>query len=125
MPRDNILLRKLAMPKQVRLLNGQTFVARYERVNRGTLAPTNVRIKRTYRCTIGPRQQRLRYFGPRRQCRSRQQPQQGTGIETNVIRGINLGKKAANTELDCMIVDDAVSLIPKGYKLKNKLFGKK
>ena len=24
-----------------------------------------------------------------------------------------------------MIVDDAVSLIPKAYKLKNKLFGKK
>ena len=99
MPRDNILLRKLATSKQVRLPNGQIFVARYERVNRGTLAPTNVRIKRTYRRSIGPRQQRLRYFGPRRQCRSRQQPQQGTGIETNVIRGINLGKKQRTLSL--------------------------
>ena len=125
MPRDNILLHKLAMPKQVRLPNERTFVARYERVNRGTLAPRNVRIRRTYRYSIGPRRQRLRYFGPRRQRRRRQQPQQGTGIENNVIRGINLGKKAVGTELGCMIVDDAISLILKAYKkLKNKLFGK-
>ena len=126
MPRDNILLRKLATPKQVRLLNGKTFVARCERVNRRTLAPTNVRIRRTYRHSIGPRRQRLRYFGPRRQRRRRQQPQQETGIETNVIRGLNLEKKAANTELGCMIVDDPVRVIPKVYrKLKNKLFRRK
>ena len=126
MPRDNILLRKLATPKQVRRPNGRTFTARYERVNRGTLAPTNVKIKITYRRSIGPRRQRLRYFGPRRQRRRRQQPQQGTCIETNVIRGLNLGKKAADTELGRMIVDDEVSLTPKAYKkLKKKLFRKK
>ena len=38
-PRNNILLRKLATPKQERIPNGRTFVARYERVNRGTVAP--------------------------------------------------------------------------------------
>ena len=79
-----------------------------------------MKIRRTYRCSIGPKRQRLRYFGPRRQCRHRQQPQQGTGIETNVIRGINLGKKAADTELERMIVDDAVSLIRKVYKKQKK-----
>ena len=40
--------------------------------------------------------------------------------------GIDLGKRAANTEMRRMIVDDVVSLIPKGYKvLKNKLFRRK
>ena len=95
MPRHNILLHQLAAPKQVRLSNGRTFVAGYERVSRGTLAPTNVRIKTTYRRSIGPRRQRLKYFGPRRQRRRRQQPQQRTGIETNVIRGLKLGKKTS------------------------------
>ena len=100
------------MPKQGRFPNGRIFTGRYERVNRGISAPINGKIKRTYRRCIGPRRQRLRYFGPRRQRRRKQQPQQG--------------KKAADTELGCMIVDDAVSLIPKAYKkLKNKLFGKK
>ena len=126
MPRNNILLRKLATPKQVRLPNGRTFTALYEKVNRGTLAPKNVKIRRTYGRSIGPRQQGLRYFGPRRQSRRREQPQQGTAIETNVIRGLNIGKKAAGTELGRMIVDDAVSLIPKAYKkLKKSYLGKK
>ena len=105
LPRDNILLRKLATPKQVRLPNGQTFVARYERVNRASLAPTNVTIKRTYRRTIGPRRQRLRYFCPRRQHKCKQQ---GKGIQDNVVRSINLGKQAVDTELGRMIVADAV-----------------
>ena len=62
MPRYNILLRKLAMPEQVRLPIARTYSALYERVNRGTLAPTNVKIRRTYRHSIGLRQQRLKYF---------------------------------------------------------------
>ena len=96
MPQDYILLHKLATPKQVTLPSGRT---------------------------LGLRRQRLRYFGPRKPRRRRQHPQQGTGIETNIIRGIHLGKKAAYTELGHMIVDDAVGLIPKAYrKLKNKLF---
>ena len=90
LPRDNILLRKSATPKQIKLPNGRAFVARYKRVNRRTLAPTNVTINKTYRRSIGPRRQRLRYFGPRTQRVRTQQPQQGTGTETNVIRGINL-----------------------------------
>ena len=54
-PLNNVLLQKLAQPKQVRLPNGSTFLARYERVNRGTLAPTKVRVRRTYTRSIGPR----------------------------------------------------------------------
>ena len=113
------LLRKLATPKQVKqvkqvkLPNGRIFVARYERVNRVTLARTNIRIKRTSPRAIGPRQQRLKYFGPRNQCKQRQQ---GAGVQDNVIRGINLGKQAADTELGRMIIDDAVSLIRKRIK---------
>ena len=54
MPRDNILLRKLPKPKPVRLPNGRTFYAKYGQVSRREL-PQNVRVRRTYRRTIGPR----------------------------------------------------------------------
>ena len=112
-PQNNILLQKLATPKKVRLPKGRKFLARYERVNRGTLAPTNVNIRRTYTRSIGLRRQRQRRIGPRRQRRHRQpqaqqQQQQGTGIENNLIKGINLGKKAANTEAGRMIVNETV-----------------
>ena len=127
--RNNILLRRLAQPRQVTLPIGRTFLARYELVNRASLYPTNVRIKRTYRRKIGPRRQR----------KLRKKQQEGSGYidSQNIIRridlgkraantGIDLGKRAANTEVGRMIVDDVVSLIPKGYKaLKNKLFRRK
>ena len=51
--RNNILLRRLAQPMRVTLPNDRTFLARYERVNRASLYPTNVRIKRTCRRKIG------------------------------------------------------------------------
>ena len=116
--RNNILLRRLAQPRRVTLSNGRTFLARYKRVNRASLYPTNVRIERTYRRKIGPRRQR----------KPRKKQQEGSVYidSQNIIRGIDLGKRAANTEVGRMIVDDVVSLIPKGYKaLKNKLFRRK
>ena len=120
------MLRRLARPRQVTLPNGRTYLARYERVNRASLYLTNARIKRTYRQKTGPRRQR----------KPRKKQQEGSGYidSQNIIRGIDLGKRAANTGIDLgkraantevgrMIVDDVVSLIPKGYKaLKNKLF---
>ena len=123
------MLRRLAQPSRVTLPNGRTFLARYERVNRASLYQTNVRTKRTYRRKIGPRRQR----------KPRKKQQEGSGYidSQNIIRGIDLGKRAANTGIDLgkraantevgrMIVDDVVSLIPKGYKaLKNKLFRRK
>ena len=44
--RNNVLLRKPPQPKLVKLPNGRTFYARYQRVNRQILYPTKVRIKR-------------------------------------------------------------------------------
>ena len=112
---NNILLRRLAQPRRVTLPNGRIFLARYERVNRASLYPANVRIKRTYMRNIGPRRQRK----PRKK-----QQQEGSGYidSQNIISGINLGKRAA-TGVGRMIVDDVVGLIPRGYKaLKNKIF---
>ena len=88
---NNILLRRLAQPRRITLPNGRTFLARYERVNRVSLYPTNVRIKRTYRPKIGPRRQR----------KPRKKQQEGSGYidSQNIIRGIDLGKRAANTEV--------------------------
>ena len=37
-----------AMPKRVTLLNGRTFVARYERISRAALPP-HIKIRRRYR----------------------------------------------------------------------------
>ena len=128
-PRSNILLRRLAQPRRVSLPNGRTFIVRYERVNRASLYPKNVRIRRTYTRKIGPRRQR--------KPRKKQQEINGYIDSQNIIRGIDLGKRAANTGIDLekraantevgrMIVNDVVSLIPKGYKaLKNKLFRRK
>ena len=113
-------LGRLAKSRRVTLPNGRTFLARYKRVNRANLYPTNVRIKRTFTRKIGPRRQR--------KPRKKQQQQEGSGYidSQNIIRGIDLGKRAANTEVGRMIVDEVVGLIPRGYKaLKNKLFKRK
>ena len=116
---NNILLRKLAQLKQVRLRNGRTFYTRYERVNRGAPYPTKVRIRRTYIRKIGPTRQR--------QHRQRQQ-QQGSGYvnSQNLMKGISLGKKAADSEVGCMVKDNAISLLPRAYRsIKNRLFKRK
>ena len=107
--RNNILLRRLTQPRRVTLPYGRTFLARYDRVNRVSLYPTNARIKKTYTRKIGPRRQRK----PRKK-----QQQEGSGYidSQNIISGINLGKRAANTEVGHMLVDDVVALIPRGYK---------
>ena len=45
MVKDNILLRRRAVPKKVTLPNGRTFYAKYERVSRRNL-PRNITVKR-------------------------------------------------------------------------------
>ena len=100
-------------PKQSNISRG------YEHINRASLYPPNVRIKRTYTQKICPRRQRKL---------KKKQQQEGSGFinSQNIIRGVNLGKRAANTEVGRMIVDDVVGLISRGYKvLKNKLFKRK
>ena len=53
--RQKILLGHHAVPKQVRLPNGTSFVTRYERITRKNLSG-NIRVTKTR--TIGPRNNR-------------------------------------------------------------------
>ena len=53
--REKIVLGRRAVPKRVRLPNGTSFVARYERISRSSL-PGNIRVTRTR--TVGPRNRR-------------------------------------------------------------------
>ena len=55
MVRDNVLLRRCAIPKKATLPDGRTFYVKYERVSRRNL-PTNATVRR--KRTIGPRRQR-------------------------------------------------------------------
>ena len=50
--REIIVLGCRAVPKRVRLLDGTSFVASYERISRSSL-PGNIRVTRT--STVGPR----------------------------------------------------------------------
>ena len=58
MPRSNILPQRLATLKRAQLPNSRVFFAKYKRVNNHALAPTRVRINRTYVNKVGPRRQR-------------------------------------------------------------------
>ena len=53
--REKILLRRRVAPKRVMLPNGQSFVARYERVSRKSL-PRNITVKKVQKNV--PRQRR-------------------------------------------------------------------
>ena len=75
--KENYPMRKLDVPKRVTLPNGWTFYARYERIKRRDL-PADIRMKRTYRQRVAPRNRRRR-----------QAAQQGQGIAStakNVIK---------------------------------------
>ena len=50
--REKIVLDRRAVPKRVRLPDGTSFIARYERISRSSL-PGNIRVTRTR--TVGPR----------------------------------------------------------------------
>ena len=45
MPRNKILLQRLANPRHLQLPNGRVFFAKYKRVNRHAQAPTQVRLQ--------------------------------------------------------------------------------
>ena len=64
--RNNVLLQKIPQPKLVKLPNGRTFYARYQRINRQTLYLNKVRIKRTYAEKIGTRRQKKKKNGKRK-----------------------------------------------------------
>ena len=65
MVRDKILLKQKVTPKRVTLLDGRSFVARYEKISKKSL-PRNATINKAQ--TIGPRRQR------------KHKTQQGAGI---------------------------------------------
>ena len=48
MPRKNILLERLPAPKQIKLPNVLVFFAKCQKIGRYALAPTGVKIDRTY-----------------------------------------------------------------------------
>ena len=69
-----------------------------------------VRIKRTYTRKIGPRKERKR-------------KQKGSGYvnSEDLMHGLNLPKKGANTEFDKIVINDVISLLPNAYKsIKNR-----
>ena len=102
MARNNILLRMFSNPRRVQLPNGQVFFEKYERVNRHALAPTQIRIARSYVRKIGPSRQGrfcLRNKGKRRQ-------QAAAGLDVGTAR--ELGKRASGSKLGKMMINDAI-----------------
>ena len=117
MPRNNILLRKVAIPIKVTLPNGRTFFAKYAMVSKREL-PQNIRIMRKY----------VRKIGPRRQRKRRGQRGRSFAIPSQTIlsTALEMGKKAGKTDLGQMVIKDAIDLVPTAYtKIKNKLFKSK
>ena len=119
MPRNNILLRKLPNPWRIQLPNSRIFFAKYKRGNRHALALTQVRIARTYVRKTEMARQRIRQFGSRNKRKRRQQ----AGVGLHIATAIDLGKRAAGSKLDKMMIND---YIPTAYKkIKNKITNKK
>ena len=86
------------------------------------LAPTRVRIARTYVRKIGPRRQRIRRIGPRN--RQRRRWQAGTGLHLSTA--IGLGRKAPGSKLGKMMTNDAIDYIQTAHKnIKSKITNKK
>ena len=59
--RPKIILRRRTSTKQITLLNGSTFTARYERISRKQL-PINIHVKNARK--IGPRNKNKSKMGP-------------------------------------------------------------
>ena len=117
MPKNNILLQSLPVPKYVQLPNGRVFFAKHQRVGRDKL-PERVRIRRTYIRKIGPRRQKIRRIGPTNQHRRRQQVGRGLDLST----AIDVGRRAAGSRLGKIMINDAIDYLPTAYKkIKTKL----
>ena len=121
--RQNILLRRRTTPRRIRLPNGQSFLARYERVSRRNL-PRNVTIKQTRQ--IGPRNRRTR------------KAQKGgslfeelaklgvkLGAKTLFKKGVSAGSKTLSSEIGKKLIDEGIKHAPDIYrfgtsKIRNK-----
>ena len=122
MPKNNILPQSIATARCVQLPNRWVFFAKYEWVNRHVLALTQVRINRIYVRKIEPRPQRKWKIGPRN--RRKRQRQAGVGLD--LATAIDLGRRAAGSNLGKTITSDAIDLLPTAYKkIKNEITNKK
>ena len=136
--RQKILLGRRAVPKRVRLPNGTSFVARYERISRKSL-PGNIRITKTR--TIGPKNKRKTRINKRVRFNLVNTPAQGRarrirkkyrrtqsrrGLASTIANlGLKMGSKAINSVLGKKLIDKGTENIPNlvrygSSKIKNK-----
>ena len=137
--RQKILLGRRAVPKRVRLPDGTSFVARYERISRKNL-PGNIKVTKTR--TIGPRnkiktrtkKKRVRFNlantptqdRARRIRKKYRRMQSGRGLASTIANlGIKMGSKATNSVLRRKLIDKGIENIPNlvrygSSKIKNK-----
>ena len=115
MLRQKILMRRRIMSQRVKLSDGQSFLASFERVSKTNL-PRNITITRTRQ--IGPRQQRKpktqnsgSILGNIANLRARALTLNGL-----LKRGIDIGAKALNSALGKKLVDERIKHAPELYK---------
>ena len=139
MMRQKIVLRRRAVPKQVTLPNGTSFMAMYERMSRKKL-PGNIRVTKTR--IIGSQKKRFRKNRVRfalantptqdrarriqRKCRRQQPSHTERGLVGDLAKlGIRMGSKAINSAFGKKIIDEGIKQVPNlykygTYKIKNK-----
>ena len=118
MCKDKILLRQKVTPQRVTLPDGQSLLARYERVSRKNV-PSNVTIRRNW--TTGTRRQRKR------------KSQQGATLLGSVFslgesiissealaKGLNIGSRAINCEIGKKVIGEEIKHLPELYKIGTK-----
>ena len=130
--RQKIVLRRQAVPKQVILPNGTSFMAKYERMSWKNLLG-NIRVTRTR--TIGPRKRRVRKKRTRfsrdrarriKKYRRQWLAQTGRGLVGDLAKlGIRMGSKAINSAFGKRIIDGRINQMLNLYKfgtskIKNK-----
>ena len=137
--REKIVLGHCAVPKRVRLPDGTSFVARYERISRSSL-PGNIRVTRTR--TVGPRNRQAPRIRKKRvrfnlantptQDRARRikkkyrRLQSGKGLASTIANlGLTMGSKAINSVLGKKLIDKGIENISNivrygSSKIKNK-----
>ena len=101
-------------PQRVTLPNGQSFVARYERVSRKNLS-RNVTIKRA------------RHIGPKRQRKHKTQKGNIVNLGTKALtstgllkKGLDIGSKAISSEIGKKIIDEGIKHAPDLYNSEHQ-----
>ena len=144
--KEKIVLKKRSASKIVKLPNGTTFTARYERISRKQL-PSNIRVKKVR--TVGPRnrnrgilsvgdanllrnilgRKKVRFNSSAialKRMRKNKRKQTGKGLASNLANlGIRLGSQAINSTLGKKLINKATDSIPNVFKyglskIKNK-----